>query len=85
MVPMTAVRDSGHEVSVARYRVSPEITYGMFMGGGASWAEQQMKAGQFAVPPAAPGSRPDLSGLSCRWNPIQSRHGVIASIIIVPG
>ena len=22
---------------MARYRVSPEITYGMFMGGGASW------------------------------------------------
>jgi hypothetical protein len=84
MVPMTAIRDSGHEVRVARYRVSPEITYGMFTGGGASWAEQQMKAGQFAVDPAAPGSRPDLSGLSCRWNPIQSRHGVIASIIIVP-
>ncbi|MBL8905475.1 MAG: DUF3095 domain-containing protein [Rhizobiales bacterium] len=85
MVPMTDIRKSGHEVRVARYRVSPEITYGMFMGGGASWAEQQMKAGQFAVEPAAPGSRPDLSGLSCRWNPIQSRHGVIASIIIVPG
>lgn len=84
MVPMAAVRDSGHEVRVARYRVSPEITYGMFMGGGASWAEQQMKAGQFGIEPAAPGTRPDLSGLSCRWNPIQSRHGVIASIIIVP-
>ncbi|MBL8895308.1 MAG: DUF3095 domain-containing protein, partial [Rhizobiales bacterium] len=84
IVPMAAVRGSGHDVRVARYRVSPEITYGMFMGGGASWAEQQMKAGQFAVEPAAPGSRPDLSGLSCRWNPIQSRHGVIASIIIVP-
>jgi hypothetical protein len=84
MVPMTAVRGSGHDVKVARYRVSPEITYGMFTGGGASWAEQQMKAGQFAVDPAAPGSRPDLTGLSCRWNPIQSRHGVIASLIIVP-
>lgn len=85
MVPMTAVRQSGNEVRVARYRVSPEITYGMFMGGGASWAEQQMKAGMFAVESAAPGSRPDLAGLSCRWNPIQSRHGLIASIIIVPG
>lgn len=84
IVPMSAIRASGHDVRVARYRVSPEITYGMFMGGGASWAEQQMKAGQFSVEPAAPGSRPDLSGLSCRWNPIQSRHGVIASIIIVP-
>jgi hypothetical protein len=84
LVPMKAVRESGHDVRVARYRVSPEITYGMFMGGGASWAEQQMKAGRFAVEPAEPGSRPDLTGLSCRWNPIQSRHGVIASIIIVP-
>lgn len=84
MVPMAEIRKSGNEVRVARYRVSPEITYGMFMGGGASWAEQQMKAGHFAIEPAAPGTRPDLAGLSCRWNPIRSRHGVIASIIIVP-
>jgi len=84
MVPMQAVRASGHDVRVARYRVAPEVTYGMFTGGGASWAEAQMKAGKFAVEPAPAGSRPDLTGLSCRWNPIQSRHGEIASIIILP-
>jgi hypothetical protein len=43
-----------------------------------------MKEGLFAVPPAPPGARPDLTGLSCRWNPIQSRHGDIVSIIAVP-
>ena len=44
-----------------------------------------MKAGRYSVGAAAPGSRPDLTGLSCRWNPIESRHGTIASIIAVPG
>jgi hypothetical protein len=84
LVPMSAVREAGQDVKVARFQIAPEVTYAMFTGGGASWAEAQMKAGRFAVEPAAPGSRPDLTGLSCRWNPIRSRHGTIASIIAVP-
>jgi hypothetical protein len=84
LVPMSAVREAGQEVKVAKLQVASEVTYAMFTGGGASWAEAQMKAGHFAVAPAAPGSRPDLTGLSCRWNPIRSRHGTIASIIAVP-
>ena len=43
----------------------------MFAGGGASWVEAEMKAGRYAIEAASPGSRPDLTGLSCRWNPIQ--------------
>jgi DUF3095 family protein len=84
LVPMADVRAAGHDVRVARYTPSEEVTYAMFAGGGASWAEAQMKAGRYAVSPAAPGSRPDLTGLSCRWNPIPARHGEIASIIAVP-
>jgi hypothetical protein len=56
----------------------------MFSGGGASWAEAEMKAGRYAVPPAEAGARPDLTGLSCRCNPIVARHGDIVSIIAVP-
>jgi hypothetical protein len=84
LVPISAVREAGQDVKVAKFQVAPEVTYAMFAGGGASWAEAQMKAGRFAVAPAVPGSRPDLAGLSCRWNPIRSRHGTIASIIAVP-
>ena len=84
LVPMSAVREAGQEVKIAKFQVASEVTYAMFTGGGASWAEAQMEAGHFAVAPAAPGSRPDLTGLSCRWNPIRSRHGSIASIIAVP-
>jgi hypothetical protein len=44
-----------------------------------------MKAGNFAVAAAPPGTRPDLTGLSCRWNPIEAHHGEIVSIIAIPG
>lgn len=85
LVPMSDIRAQGHDVRVARFRVSPHVSYAMFAGGGASWAEAQMKAGKYAVKPAPSGTRPDLTGLSCRWNPIQARNGEIVSIIAIPG
>ena len=54
------------------------------MGGGAAWAERRMKAGLETNPLAPPGTRPELVGLSCRWNPISARNGEIVSIIAVP-
>ncbi|MEJ1157620.1 DUF3095 domain-containing protein [Prosthecomicrobium sp. N25] len=84
VVPLEDIRQAGHDVLVGRYRASTHVSYAMFAGGGASWAEAQMKLGRFAVPPAPPGTRPDLTGLSCRWSPLKSRSGVILSIIAVP-
>jgi len=85
LVPMSDIRAKGLDVRVARFRVSPDVSYAMFAGGGASWAEAQMKAGKYAIEAAPSGTRPDLAGLSCRWNPIQARNGEIVSIIAVPG
>jgi hypothetical protein len=84
LVPINDVRAAGHDVRVGRFRVAPDVAYAMFTGGGASWAEAQMKRGRFAVEAAPPGTRPDLTGLSCRWNPIRARSGEIVSIIVVP-
>ncbi|MCW0000920.1 DUF3095 domain-containing protein [Pararhizobium sp. YC-54] len=84
LVPVADVIAAGLSVRVARFQVNPDISYAMFAGGGSSWAEARMKEGLFAVPPAPAGARPDLTGLSCRWNPIQSRHGEIVSIIAIP-
>ncbi|OYU38894.1 MAG: adenylate cyclase [Pseudorhodobacter sp. PARRP1] len=84
LVPLDAIRAAGHDVGIARFQASSDMTFAMFAGGGAAWAEAQMKLGRFAVPPAEPGSRADLTGLSCRWNPIASRNGQIVSIIAVP-
>ncbi|MBX3596139.1 MAG: DUF3095 domain-containing protein [Rhizobiaceae bacterium] len=84
LVPVEDVRKTGLDVRVARMRVSEHVTYAMFAGGGASWAEAEMKAGRYRVAPAASGTRPDLAGLSCRWDPIDARRGEIVSVIAMP-
>jgi hypothetical protein len=84
LVPLTDIRARGHDVRVALFRPSEQVSYAMFTGGGTSWAEAEMKAGRFAVPAARSGTRPDLTGLSCRWNPIEARNGEIVSVIAVP-
>lgn len=84
IVPVTEVRAAGRDVRVARFRASEHVSYAMFAGGGASWAEAAMKAGRYAVEAAPAGTRPDLTGLSCRWNPIGTRNGAIVSVIAVP-
>lgn len=84
VVPVQAIRAAGQDVLVARYAVNELVSYAMFAGGGAAWAEQRMKDGLVANPMAPPGTRPNLVGLSCRWNPISTRHGEIVSIIAVP-
>lgn len=84
IIPVADIRAAGHDVFVARYKVSEHASYAMFAGGGATWAEAQMKSGRYGIAKAAPHTRPDLNGLSCRWSPIPSRHGEIVSIIAVP-
>jgi hypothetical protein len=84
LVPVAAIRAAGWDVRVARYAPSPHVSYAMFMGGGLAWAGQELKAGAYAVEPARPGTRPDLSGLSCRWQEFPARHGLILSLIATP-
>lgn len=84
LVPMREIRAAGLDVRVAKFRASDHVAYAMFAGGGASWAESEMKAGRFGIAPAPAGARPDLTGLSCRWDPIEARSGEIVSIIAIP-
>src|SRR5438874_8698 len=84
LVPVSAVRTQGLDVRVARFGPSPNLSYGMFSGGGLGWAETAMKRGEFVVPAAPPGTQPDLSGLSCRFEEIPSTRGIILSVLVVP-
>lgn len=84
IIPMKDIRARGLDVRVAHFQASEQVSFAMFTGGGSSWAETEMKAGRYAIPPSATGARPDLSGLSCRWNPIEAKRGEIVSIIAVP-
>ena len=84
LVPVSAVRAQGLDVRVARFGPSANLSYAMFSGGGLGWAETAMKRGEFAVPKAAPGTQPDLTGLSCRFEEIPSARGLILSVLVVP-
>jgi hypothetical protein len=83
LVPVAAVRAQGFDVRVARFGPSPNLSYAMFSGGGLNWAEAAMKRGEFAVAKAAPGTQPDLSGLSCRFEEIPAMRGLILSVLVV--
>jgi hypothetical protein len=43
-----------------------------------------MKAGRFAVTPSPPETRPDLSGLSCRYELIPASRGLVLSLVLAP-
>jgi hypothetical protein len=81
---MTDIRKQGLDVRVARYGPSPNLSYAMFSGGGLAWADAAVKRGEFAVAPALPGTWPDLTGLSCRFEEFRALRGLILSLIILP-
>jgi len=84
LIPVSVVRGEGLDVRVARFAPSTNVSYAMFTGGGLAWADRSLKAGHYAVAPAAPGVRPDLSGLSCRWSDIPASRGIILSLVAAP-
>ncbi|GJD50886.1 hypothetical protein OPKNFCMD_3634 [Methylobacterium crusticola] len=83
LVPVATIRAAGFDVRVARYAPSPHVAYAMFTGGGLAYAERALKQGRHAIPPGGPGTRPDLSGLSCRFEPWRAEHGLILSVLVV--
>jgi Protein of unknown function (DUF3095) len=85
MVSVADIRAQGHDVRVARYAPSVNVSIAMFSGGGFAWADAAMKRGEIAVPPALPGSHPDLNGLSCRYEVIPSQRGQVLSLVVAPG
>jgi hypothetical protein len=83
VIPIADIRAQHLDVLVARFAPSSNVTYAMFAGGGLAWAERKLKEGGYTAPRAPLGVTADLTGLSCRFAPISTRHGVILSLIVV--
>ena len=85
VVPVTYVRELGHEVLVARHRVSPHYVQCALHGGGAEFAERSLKRGElpaeFLITPD-PSADADYSGLECRWGEIPSPLGETVAVIV---
>jgi len=84
VIPIADIRARHLDVLVARFAPSSNVTYAMFAGGGLAWAERELKQGGYTVPRAPVGETADLTGLSCQFAPISTRHGVILSLIVIP-
>lgn len=84
MVPVAAIRAAGRDVQVARFAASSDVSYAMFRGGGLAFAAEAMAAGAHGVKAAPEGYRPDLAGLSCRFDESPARNGVMLSLLVQP-
>jgi hypothetical protein len=84
-VPISAVRQNGRSIFVAKYQLAEKVNIALMRGGGLALAEDLIKKGDpsaenFQFQRTLP--KPDLSGLSCRFMPFRSLRGVICSILI---
>ena len=85
-VPVSAVRDAGHDILVARVRVSENYVQAAFAGGGMAYADRYMKDPKTAplceVKRGSVAPRGSLEGLECRWQDIPSPHGETVSLMV---
>jgi len=86
MVPARDIRAAGADVLIAKFELSPGNAMAMFAGGGAQLVDGLIKTDtgeggyEIAFPEGDEG--PDLTGLSCRWEPLKSCRGTMMSMLI---
>jgi len=85
-LPAAAIRAAGHDIWVARVRVSANYIQAAFAGGGMAYADRYMKdpntASLCEIKPGSVVARGSLEGLECRWQDIPSLHGETVSLIV---
>ena len=75
--------DSQSRVLVGKYQLSPGNVLATFTGGGIDLAEKWVKSDpEFLLQQKPDDGLPDLSGLSCRWEPLASQNGVMLSLLM---
>ncbi len=82
-VDVADLRAEGHDIRVARHALSPTRAIAILDGSGLQEASRRIRADpighQYGVEAE---SDADLSGLSCRWQPVPTQRGVIVSLIL---
>jgi len=82
MVPLQALERHGRRVLVAKYELSPGNYLAMFAGGGVALADRLIKEHAAFELADEDGDPPDLTGLSCRWEPHRSLRGRMLTFLL---
>ncbi|WP_350333001.1 DUF3095 domain-containing protein [Coralliovum pocilloporae] len=87
VVPVSEIRKHGGDILIRKFRLSPGNHLALFAGGGLDMADRLMKDpspdNPFALKPS-PDQEPDLAGLSCRWEPLEPKGGVMLTLMVQP-
>ncbi|WP_259779947.1 DUF3095 domain-containing protein [Aestuariispira ectoiniformans] len=81
------IRSLGHDILVSKLALSPNNHLAMFTGGGIAAMDRLLKENSpdITILHGDEGQiPPDLSGLSCRWEPLEAVRGTMLSILINP-
>jgi len=85
-VPVRRIREAGHAIRIARYRVSEHYVQAVFAGGGIDYADRLIKdvpmGRDCLIEPGRVAPRGSHDGLECRWQDIPSRHGETVSLMV---
>lgn len=88
--PVADLIAAGQPLSVCKYQPSPGNHLGFLSGPGHDHATALLKSqeptgsSQPLDDAAVAGGSPDLSGLTCRWEPLESRRGCILTLAVLP-
>ena len=83
LIPVAELRRRGREVMVAAYNLGSGRMLAMLAGGGLELAETLCKSVEGAALAVTAGAGEcDLTGLSCRWEPLTPEHGVILALVV---
>ncbi|MEL7833113.1 DUF3095 domain-containing protein [Fodinibius sp. Rm-B-1B1-1] len=85
LIPVSYIRDRGHNIQVARYQASEYYTQAVFSGGGLSFAEDLLKksaAKQFSIPTLDDAEQVDFSGLECRWQEVKQPQNEVITMLV---
>jgi hypothetical protein len=87
VVPVGELREDGYSVQVARFRLSPWVSLATLAGTGIAEAERRIKSpalgARYSVADRSADGDANLDGFECRFEPLQSHHGHIVSLLVV--
>jgi hypothetical protein len=82
-VPVKQIYFENKQLEVAKFELTPGRSIAMMRGSGLELAEDWIKRSGEKFEVSVPSEQEnDLSGLSCRWQPIPSKNGKIISLIV---